>query len=181
MRHPWRPAATAAAVLVATALLVTAAAAVVGVRVVPVLTGSMRPAIAPGALVVTTPVDPDDVRVGQVVAFRPPAPYLSGAHPVLHRVRAVADARGTPVLTTGGDANPATDPWRIDLSSADLTRTRLVVPVLGWALMGGPAPLLAVLAGAFLLLEATSLTRRRRCTCPAVPPPGGPAGTPAPC
>lgn len=71
-----------------------------------VLTGSMAPALPPGALVVVRPVDIDDVRVGDVVTFQ-----LRSGDPAVatHRVVGVGWSGGERVLTTRGDANGATD------------------------------------------------------------------------
>ncbi|MEI4272343.1 signal peptidase I [Klenkia sp. LSe6-5] len=132
--------------------LTTLAALVVGhllgVRVVPVLTASMDPWAAAGSLVVTVPVDGADVVHGDVVAFRPPAPWeVPGGRPILHRVDGLAVVDGVPTMTTRGDANPTADPWRVSLAGARLGRAVTVVPFLGRAFEGGPGPVVAVLAG----------------------------------
>ncbi|TXR51248.1 signal peptidase I, partial [Quadrisphaera setariae] len=121
-------------------LALTAWAQLSGLRAVPVLSGSMTPYAAQGALVVTEPVAPQAVQTGDVVAFVPPAPFARGNHPVMHRVAALEQVQGAAVMTTRGDANPQPDPWRIALGGADLGRAVLVVPWAGWAVMAGPAP-----------------------------------------
>lgn len=77
----------------------------------PVLSGSMRPAFAPGALLVTRQVPADRVRPGDVIVFHPP----NGAGDYAHRVTAVDPPGPHPVVTTKGDANPAADPWHAEL------------------------------------------------------------------
>ncbi|MEH3077449.1 MAG: signal peptidase I [Quadrisphaera sp.] len=146
-------------------LALTAWAQLSGLRAVPVLSGSMTPYAAQGALVVTEPVAPQAVRTGDVVAFVPPAPFARGDHPVMHRVAALEQVDGKTVMTTRGDANPQPDPWRIALSGADLGRAVLVVPWAGWAVMAGPAPVVLVLLGLFAAGEGLSLLRRPACTC----------------
>jgi len=74
-----------------------------------VLTGSMQPDYPPGTLVVVTPVDIDDVAVGDVITYQ----LESGeAAVVTHRVISVGaslDGSGERVLRTQGDANDAPD------------------------------------------------------------------------
>lgn len=85
------------------------------VRLARVTTGSMRPGIPVGALVASVPADADSVGVGDVVMFRPPAPFAD-AHgtPVAHRVVSVERQRGALRIRTRGDANAAADPWLLD-------------------------------------------------------------------
>lgn len=73
-----------------------------------VLTGSMRPTMPPGTLVVDRAVAPAQVHVGDVITFmpRPADPSL-----VTHRVVAQGiDAMGDRVFFTRGDANDVRDP-----------------------------------------------------------------------
>ena len=79
----------------------------VGGSVFTVLSPSMQPALDPGSLVVTRPVDPDDVGVNSVITFQ----LESGeAHFVTHRVvKQGIDKSGNPVFLTEGDANNAPD------------------------------------------------------------------------
>ena len=73
-------------------------------------TGSMRPAINPGDLVIARAVRPADIRNGDIITFRSPL----GSHaPYTHRVvRTIAGPDG-PQFTTRGDANPAPDIWTV--------------------------------------------------------------------
>ncbi|MDD9206252.1 signal peptidase I [Georgenia sp. 10Sc9-8] len=73
-----------------------------------VLTGSMRPALQPGTLAVVEPVDPDQVRIGDVITYQqtPGRPET-----VTHRVVGVnAHSDGQRTFLTQGDANTAPDP-----------------------------------------------------------------------
>lgn len=70
-----------------------------------VTTGSMRPGMAPGSLVVLVPVAPADVEVGDVIGFRDEG--LGGI--VTHRVVAVLEQPTGRFFTTQGDANPRAD------------------------------------------------------------------------
>lgn len=72
-----------------------------------VLTGSMRPELPPGTLVVVRPVPAAAVDLGSVITYQ----LESGrAAVVTHRVVQVStDADGQPVWRTQGDANPVPD------------------------------------------------------------------------
>jgi signal peptidase len=92
------------AVVLAAAVLVPRLA---GATPYTVLTGSMRPHYPPGTLVVVKPVDPRDVRVGDVVTYQ-----LESGKPevVTHRVVRVATSLdGHTTFTTQGDANDVPD------------------------------------------------------------------------
>ncbi|MEV7766910.1 signal peptidase I [Microbacterium sp. NPDC086615] len=67
-----------------------------------VMTGSMQPAIQPGDLVVSRPIDPAELRPGQVVLVDDPD---HSERLRLHRLQAIDGAE----LTTKGDANPEAD------------------------------------------------------------------------
>lgn len=72
-----------------------------------VLSGSMRPTVEPGALVVVRPVDADEVGVGSVVTYQ-----LRSGEPtvVTHRVVSQGfDDKGEPIFRTQGDANDVPD------------------------------------------------------------------------
>jgi len=72
-----------------------------------ILTGSMRPGMPPGSLVVVRPVDPADLRIGDVVTFQ----LRSGQPEVAtHRIVGMGSTMtGERVFTTRGDANDAND------------------------------------------------------------------------
>lgn len=72
-----------------------------------ILTGSMRPDLPPGTLVVVKPIDADTLGAGSVVTYQ-----LSSGKPtvVTHRVvSAGIDGHGEPIFTTQGDANSSPD------------------------------------------------------------------------
>ncbi|MFP3915703.1 MAG: signal peptidase I [Actinomycetota bacterium] len=89
-----------------------------------VVTGSMRPAIHPGDVVLAAPPD-GPPEVGEVVLFRDP---LEGDRDVVHRVVGfTADGE----MVTRGDANNGVDPWT--LSTLDLSgRVVFQVPRVGF-------------------------------------------------
>ncbi|MFI7543453.1 signal peptidase I [Actinoplanes sp. NPDC049599] len=109
----------------------SAALTALGVKVMPVLSGSMSPTIATNALVVATPVAAHDVRVGDVMVFNPPT--VTGSVMVMHRVVELRTVDGTRTMITRGDANPGPDPWAIDLNRSALYRVTYAIPYAGRA------------------------------------------------
>lgn len=180
-----RRAAPLGAALAALLGLLALGATLAGVRLVPVLSGSMAPHLPVGSLALTTPVSPQQVRPGMVLAFRPPAPYDTGGRAVMHRVLAVSrdDPPGTPAWAgTRGDANASADPWHLALApGTQLGRERFVVPALGRLLAGGRRTAVPVAAALVLFALAGALFRRPvACTCPGSPGTSSPATIPDP-
>lgn len=136
--------------LAATALLMVASAVgtfVLNAGISPVLTGSMRGTFDPGAVVITRPVPVETVAAGDVLVFQPPGHQESYAHRVL---TVSADPAG-PVITTKGDANPAEDPWKAQLSDPVAQEVVFSVPHIGRAIVAmqqqNLRPFLLALAG----------------------------------
>lgn len=105
-------------VLAAVLLLVGVLVVSGRVRFEPVLTGSMAPRYPTGTLVAVTPITGNQVKVGDVIMFVPPKPWIQS--PVLHRVVSISSTG----LRTKGDANAALDPWTIDTHSPGLAQLR---------------------------------------------------------
>ena len=172
-------------VLVGTLLLLAAVFWLVrsqGWLVQTVATGSMEPTVPTGSVIVSRPVDPLDIRVGDVIVFRSPtgATVSGGADGVFQATEAmlithrVVDVRGGadgPTFRTQGDANEQEDPWDV---SADMVRARYVthVPAVGaflaepqlrrWLFMG-----VAAVGCVVLVAESRSLVRELRSKGPA--------------
>lgn len=120
--------------IVAMAALIAAGTAgvLLHVRVVSVLTGSMKPHYAPGSMVITSETATSDLRVGDVIAFRPPANFdTPTGQPIMHRITGITTTNGTIQVRTRGDANPAADPWVLDLTQVKTQRAVAVVPLAG--------------------------------------------------
>ena len=133
--------------LLARAALLCACIALIGLALVPrtgwyrpvtVLSGSMKPAFAPGDMVVVTPEPVEDVRRGQVISYRIP---IGDHHVQTHRVIKVVRRGPHPLVRTKGDANPVADPWTAELHGTTVWRVRAVLPKLGWAVFWLRAPL----------------------------------------
>jgi len=148
-------------ILICTVTL-TAACTLVGVAVFafhlsvrPVLTGSMRPAYGPGALLITKPVPVRDLHKGMIVLFVPPGEHAEFAH----RITSVGGTSSAPVITTKGDANKAPDPWHAQLTSTSVPEVVTTVPWFGRFMVGirGPIQLMLIVLGG--LAVATSGVR----------------------
>lgn len=160
---PARPAKRRWTSALATSLLMVIAVAVVGAAVLvyvfhprfdTVLTGSMRPGIQPGDVVMVRPVPTDELKVGDVIAYLPP----SHTTPVLHRIVSI-DSSG---LITKGDANNVEDPWgKVATDSATTLRLVWVIPKVG--LIAHNRSTVFIGAGALLLaaIALTVLTHKR--------------------
>jgi len=136
-------------------------------RVVPVLSGSMEPAIGAGALAVTSRVDADRVGRGDVIVFHAPTP---DAPVVMHRVTEVVERGPRPVIRTKGDANGRADPWLARIEDDDVWAVRRVVPGAGHVAVLAATPTLrvAALSLAVTILAGLGIMRIWRPGEPAV-------------
>lgn len=99
---------------------------VFGFRTMTVLTGSMRPGIQPGDMILSRSVNSNKLEAGDVVTYR------KGSSFVTHRVVEVVSSEGSLQFRTKGDANNADDQ---ELISADRIIGRMLfkVPMGGYA------------------------------------------------
>lgn len=95
-----------------------------------VLSGSMRPTIPEGSVVIVTPMPATEVREGHVIMYRIPE---EDRRVVAHRVVEVVEGGSQAVVRTQGDANPEPDAWTARLEGETLWQVRAAVPVLGHA------------------------------------------------
>ncbi len=116
----------------ATLAATVAGPAVGAYRIETVLSGSMRPAFAPGDVLVVTPEPTARVRVGQVISYAIP---IGDHHVESHRVVRILRGGAHPVILTKGDANGTPDPWRARLTGGTAWRVRAVVPGVGRVLV----------------------------------------------
>ena len=90
--------------------------------------GSMEPAIPVGSMAVGKPVAASDLRVGDIVAYKPPRASTA----TIHRVISVEGTAGSPKLfTLKGDANLTADPLPVALEGRG-SRVIYSVPKIGY-------------------------------------------------
>lgn len=120
--------------------------------------GSMTGAYDKGSVVFEKPTPVEDLAVGDVITYQPPASSGVGTL-VTHRITKIGqDAEGRQVLRTQGDANPDPDPWKFSLTAAEQPVVTHSVPYVGYAvialadretrmlLIGIPAVLVALIS-----------------------------------
>lgn len=132
------------------------AAPLLNIGFFPVLTGSMRPAIAPGDLIVTAQTDATGLKPDQVVVFTPPGETV----PFAHRITEVSMSGAQPILRTKGDANSAPDSWRATLTQPQVPVVVAVVPGVGDALLWIQNPIPRALLIALCGLSLTGIAIR---------------------
>jgi signal peptidase len=131
-----------------------------------IVSGSMTGTYDRGSLVLDEVVPVSELRVGDVITYRPPA----GSGPaglVTHRIAGITtDKLGRRSFRTKGDANEAADPWTFQLPKGEQARVRLGIPYAGFAvaalgkrdlrilLVGFPAGLIALMSIVGLWREA---------------------------
>ena len=77
---------------------------------VAVASGSMRPTLEVGDLIIVQGTPASKIKVGDIIVFNPPNQKTF----IIHRVTAIETlANGTIAFKTKGDANPTEDPWTI--------------------------------------------------------------------
>jgi signal peptidase len=126
----------------------------------PVLSGSMRPGLQPGDVVITHRVPISDLQVRDVIVFPPPdeADRLT-----VHRIVKLERKGGTTTVTTWGDANTIRDPAVSLLGGTTAYRVTRIVPVLGYPAMwlqNGDHGMLVISLGVILLIVAGGILLR---------------------
>jgi signal peptidase I len=126
----------------------------------PVLSGSMRPGLQPGDIVVTQRVPVGDLHVRDVIVFHPPN---ESQQQTVHRIVNLHVRNGTTHITTRGDANSINDPEVTALRGVTAYRVVRVVPLVGYPavwLSDGHHGLLAIGLGVLLLVVAAVVLLR---------------------
>ena len=96
-------------------------------RVDSLYSGSMEPQLKEGSLVITRPVAPDTIAVGDIITFLPTG---SGDDPITHRVIHI-ETNSLLHFTTQGDANNGKDPSTVSHHNL-LGKVCLYIPYLGY-------------------------------------------------
>ena len=136
--------------------------------------GSMSGAFEIGSVVFEEPVPVEDLRVGDVITYLPPAD--AGIDNLvthrIHRVREAAD--GTTVYRTKGDANADADPWTFRLDSDEQPRMAFAVPAVGhvFIALADRSTRILVIGLPAALIALASLVQLVRALRPATRPTG---------
>ena len=137
-------------ILTTTMLAVAALTFIFHLGLKAVLSGSMRPAFAPGSVIVTHRIPTSELRSGDILVFTPPGLHVQFAH----RVVTVSGSSDDRVITTKGDANHVLDPWHAHLIGSMVPVVVVAIPWIGNVLdrVQGLALRLTLLIVAGLLL-----------------------------
>jgi signal peptidase I len=135
-------------------------AAVFAFRLEPMtmLTGSMGKTIPPGSFVLTRPVAPATLRVGDVITFQKP---IGATGLDTHRIVGIERSNGHTTYRTKGDANAQPDPWVIEFERGHVAH-RVVgsVPHAGRLLLWADGPFLAFpLAGLIAAIVLSTMVK----------------------
>jgi len=115
--------------VIAIVLLLTAGPRLLPFQTFYIRSGSMRPGLPVGSLVVSTRQSAQQLHVGDVITFERPG--VKGDM-VTHRIAAIENSPTGPVFVTKGDANGAPDSWRVN-ATGDGWKYAFSVPFLGYA------------------------------------------------
>jgi signal peptidase len=91
-------------------------------RYEPVYTGSMEPAIPVGSVVVIKPVDPETLKIGDIICFQ-----LSEPTSITHRIINITDEG----FITKGDANEDPDQWTVKKENV-IGKAIFTIPFIGY-------------------------------------------------
>lgn len=149
-------------------LLVAFGAATQKFRIVPILSGSMRPSMPEGSLALVVPEPLRDVEVGDAIVYEPPGHN----NYILHRVVEVVGSTPQPVVRTKGDANDKVDAWTAKLQGDVVWESSFSIPYAGYPVVWARQPQvrIAAIGLAVLLLVGLALAALWRRPQPGVAP-----------
>ena len=145
-------------------LLTVAATNLLGYQSYIIYSGSMDPTVKVGSLLLTRPVDVENLQVGDVITYRSP-----GNHTTLtHRIVSIRQQDGQRVFTTKGDASLEPDPQEVILRG-QVSKMGFDIPYLGYVVdfaksTQGIVLLLLVPAAGLALIQASKMWRARAST-----------------
>jgi signal peptidase I len=129
----------------------------------PVLSGSMRPGLSVGGVVIGERIPVNSLRVRDVILFRSPN---NSSDQVVHRIIHIAKgSSGQLLINTQGDANTVRDPWTLTIRGRYAFRARWAVPLLGYVAVAfqNHRGISIIVAGFVLIVIAfTSVIQSRR-------------------
>jgi signal peptidase I len=140
-------------------------------QVNPVVSGSMRPGLPVGGVVISERVPVDQLLLRDVIVFRSPD---NPADLIVHRIVAMSKSKsGQLVIKTQGDANNVRDPWTLTIRGNYAYLARWSVPLLGYLAVAyeNNRGLVLLAAGIVLIAAAASaiLKQRRHDEAPEEP------------
>jgi signal peptidase len=126
-----------------------------------IYSGSMQPTVKVGSLLLTRPVDVDDLRVGDVITYRSPGNNIT----LTHRIVDMRQEDGEWVFETKGDASLGPDPQEVILRG-QATKMAFDIPYLGYVVdfaksIQGVVLLLLVPAAGLMAIQAQRIWRGR--------------------
>jgi signal peptidase len=125
--------------------------AVLGLDRYVITDSSMGGSMGRGSVVLAREVPPNDLRVDDVISFRPPGAF----NDVRVTRRIIAIDQG--MATTQGDASGHPDSWRLPLTASSYARVWVSVPWIGYPFaMDGGWMLLLLCAGAAVTLAVAA-------------------------
>lgn len=131
------------------------------------MAGGQPDSIPRGAVVFERIVPTGDLRVGDVITYRPPeSSEVDGL--VTHRVVEITSAG----IRTQGDARAEPDPWLLHPETSSAARVVFTLPYVGYAYLAIADPfvwLIALGGAGVVLLAVTSAVRRPRATATPTP------------
>lgn len=133
------------AIPVACVLVVWFSTGLVGVHPTTIMSGSMRPSIDVGDMVIVRDVNAESVVEGDIVL------YWNGDEMVVHRVVDMEHDRNNRVFVTKGDANSTPDSEPVTARQIQ-GKVMFTVPMIGWASIG----VKSALFGAWAFLSTSS-------------------------
>lgn len=143
-----RIAVTAIAILAAAVAALMLVPGLIGLDRYVITGGSMSGTFERGTLVFERQVPVEDLRVGDVITYLPPADSGIGEL-VTHRIVSIEqnpDGSGDPIFRTQGDANADVDPWTFSLSAPTQPRAVGWLPSAGWIFIALSSPGVRMLA-----------------------------------
>jgi signal peptidase len=142
-------------------LLTVAATNLLGYESYVIYSDSMNPTVKVGSLLLTRPVDVEDLRAGDVITYRSP-----GNHTTLtHRIVSIRQQDGERIFKTKGDASLEPDPRELILRGR-VSKMAFDIPYLGYVLdfaksIQGVVLLLLVPAAGLVLIHARKVCKGR--------------------
>ncbi|GAB2445935.1 hypothetical protein GCM10027062_28700 [Nocardioides hungaricus] len=129
------------------------------------MAGDRPDSVARGTVVFERAVPVGDLRVGDVITYRPP-PSAGRDGIVTHRIVEITPQG----IRTQGDARPAPDPWVFEPQGPVVPRVVFALPYVGYAYLVLADPLLWLLAAGvvgLVMLAVTGAARRQKPTAAA--------------